>query len=80
MTQKMNASLERQTKGIMDVSRSIDEIDASTQQNAAMVEQIASTSENIINEVLLLEQHVQQFNLPNPSQEQANIPLLTTLH
>jgi hypothetical protein len=28
----------------------------------------------------LLEQHVQQFNLPNPSQEQANIPLLTTLH
>ncbi|OYZ41766.1 MAG: hypothetical protein B7Y18_01730 [Thiotrichales bacterium 24-47-4] len=80
MTQKMNASLERQTKGIMDVSRSIDEIDASTQQNAAMVEQIASTSENIINEVLLLEQHVQQFNLPTPSEKQANIPLLTTLH
>lgn len=80
MTQKMNRSLERQTQGIIDVSRSIDEIDAGTQQNAAMVEQIASTSENIINEVLLLEQHVQQFNLPNPSQEQANTPLLTTLH
>ena len=80
MTQKMNRSLERQTQGIIDVSRSIDEIDAGTQQNAAMVEQIASTSENIINEVLLLEQHVQQFNLPNPSQEQANTPLLKTLH
>ena len=80
MTQKMNASLERQTKGIMDVSQSIDEIDASTQQNAAMVEQIASTSENIINEVLQLEQHVQQFTLPNPSQQKVSIPQLPTLH
>lgn len=78
MTQKMNASLERQTKGIMDVSQSIDEIDASTQQNAAMVEQIASTSENIINEVLMLEQHVEQFNLP--TKNQAHTALLTTLH
>lgn len=80
MTQKMNTSLERQTKGITDVSRSIDEIDASTQQNAAMVEQIASTSENIINEVLLLEQHVQQFNLPTSSRARTNDSLLLTLH
>ncbi len=80
MTQKMNHSLERQTKGILDVSRSIDEIDASTQQNAAMVEQIASTSENIINEVILLEQHVQQFNLPQPTQKHSNSLQLTTYH
>jgi methyl-accepting chemotaxis protein len=81
MTQKMNASLERQTKGIVDVSRAIDEIDASTQQNAAMVEEIASTSQNIINEVLQLEQHVQQFNLPKTFDEQSSIPLLSnTLH
>ena len=78
MTQKMNSSLERQTKGIMDVGRSIDEIDAGTQQNAAMVEQIASTSENIINEVLMLEQHLEQFNLP--TQTQTHGVLLTTLH
>jgi methyl-accepting chemotaxis protein len=80
MTQKMNNSLERQTKGIMDVSHSIDEIDAGTQQNAAMVEQIASTSENIINEVLLLEQHVQQFNLPHTPPHQVSAPKLPMLH
>jgi methyl-accepting chemotaxis protein len=81
MTQKMNSSLERQTKGIVDVSRAIDDIDASTQQNAAMVEEIASTSQNIINEVLQLEQHVQQFNLPKTFDEQSSIPLLSnTIH
>lgn len=78
MTQKMNQLLLRQTKGIGEISQSLDEIDASTQQNAAMVEQIASTSENIINEVLQLEQHVQQFNLPAVVSN--NTPALVTLH
>jgi len=80
MTQDMKVSLERQTKGIMDVSRSIDDIDASTQQNAAMVEEIASTSENIMNEVLLLEKHVQQFNLPRPLENNEGPLKLTKVH
>jgi len=81
MTQKMNTSLSRQTQGIKDVGRSIDDIDASTQQSAAMVEEIASTSENIMNEVLLLEKHVKQFNLPKPLQnDDRSLRLLTKVH
>jgi methyl-accepting chemotaxis protein len=63
MTESMNEALNRQSVGIREVSKALEDIDATTQQNASMVEQIASTSDNIISEVLMLEEHMDQFNL-----------------
>ncbi len=63
MTEKMTLALNRQSEGIIEVSQALEDIDASTQQNASMVEQIASTSDNIISEVLMLEERMEQFRL-----------------
>jgi methyl-accepting chemotaxis protein len=63
MTESMNEALNRQSIGIREVSKALEDIDATTQQNASMVEQIASTSDNIISEVLMLEEHMDQFHL-----------------
>jgi methyl-accepting chemotaxis protein len=63
LTEKMHLALDRQSNGIHEVSQALEEIDKTTQQNAAMVEQIASTSDNIISEVLTLEYRIDQFRL-----------------
>lgn len=60
---KMNQALARQSHGIHQVTEALGEIDESTQQNAALVEQIATTSSNIIEEVLGLEDKVSGFKL-----------------
>lgn len=60
---KMNQALARQSQGIHEVTEALEEIDESTQQNAALVEQIATTSSNIIEEVLGLENKVSGFKL-----------------
>ncbi len=63
MIVKMNQALELQSHGIQQVTEALGEIDESTQQNAALVEQIATTSTNIIEEVLGLEHKVSGFKL-----------------
>ncbi|UQB43127.1 hypothetical protein JX580_04390 [Thiomicrospira microaerophila] len=62
---KMNRSLEQQSKGIHEVTDALSDIDQATQQNAALVEQIATTSTHIIEEVLGLEHKVSGFKLRN---------------
>ena len=61
MIATMHQSLERQTNGIQEVSHALNEIDEATQQNAALVEEIASTSANIIEQVRGLEESVKTF-------------------
>ena len=63
MIENMNTALIRQNNGISAVNEALSAIDSTTQQNAALVEQIASTSSNIIHEVTRLEQKVSQFKL-----------------
>lgn len=72
MTEKMTTALNRQSSGILEVSSALEDIDASTQQNASMVEQIASTSDNIISEVLTLEARMEKFRLLSHQQAPAN--------
>jgi methyl-accepting chemotaxis protein len=60
---KMTRALEQQNQGIHEVTQALSDIDESTQQNAALVEQIATTSSNIIEEVLGLEHKVSGFKL-----------------
>jgi methyl-accepting chemotaxis protein len=79
MTDKMNQALNRQSEGILEVSRALEDIDASTQQNASMVEQIASTSDSIISEVLMLETRMEKFQLlagKTPSANDLLVPML----
>ncbi|WP_127471468.1 methyl-accepting chemotaxis protein [Thiomicrorhabdus aquaedulcis] len=61
MIATMHQSLERQTNGIQEVSHALNEIDEATQQNAALVEEIASTSANIIEQVRGLEESIKTF-------------------
>lgn len=70
---KMNTALNRQNEGIKEVNEALSAIDQTTQQNAALVEQIASTSTSIIQEVSRLEQKVSQFKLADKP-----APLLTS--
>lgn len=71
MILKMNKALELQSHGIKEVTEALSEIDESTQQNAALVEQIATTSSHIIEEVLGLETKVSGFKLVKPKTKQA---------
>jgi methyl-accepting chemotaxis protein len=64
MANQMTDSLSAQTHGIGEVSQALDDIDESTQQNAALVEEVATTSNTIIEQVLALETKVQDFQLP----------------
>ncbi|WP_373018921.1 methyl-accepting chemotaxis protein, partial [Thiomicrorhabdus sp.] len=63
MVEEMNQSLQKQSHGIQEVSHALNEIDNATQQNAALVEQIASTSSNIIDQVKGLETTVNAFKV-----------------
>lgn len=57
----MQLSLETQTQGIQKVSLALNEIDDSTQQNAALVEEISTTSSSIIDQVRYLESSTKNF-------------------
>ncbi len=61
MIDSMQLSLEKQTQGIQKVSLSLNEIDDSTQQNAALVEEISTTSSSIIEQVRYLESSTKTF-------------------
>lgn len=61
MIDSMQISLEKQTQGIQKVSLSLNEIDDSTQQNAALVEEISTTSSSIIDQVRYLESSTKNF-------------------
>ncbi len=61
MIDSMQISLEKQTQGIQKVSLSLNEIDDSTQQNAALVEEISTTSSSIIDQVRYLESSTKSF-------------------
>ncbi|MEA3405902.1 MAG: methyl-accepting chemotaxis protein, partial [Pseudomonadota bacterium] len=68
MVTDMYENLEKQSQEIKQVNLAINEIDDSTQQNAALVEEIASTSSTIIHQVNDLDQSVNSFKiveLPN---------------
>ncbi|MBE0471588.1 MAG: HAMP domain-containing protein [Methyloprofundus sp.] len=71
MILKMNKALELQSHGIKEVTEALSEIDESTQQNAALVEQISTTSSHIIEQVLGLETKVSGFKLVKPKAQQA---------
>lgn len=61
MIDTMQISLAKQTQGIQKVSLALNEIDDSTQQNAALVEEISTTSSSIIEQVRYLESSTQTF-------------------
>lgn len=61
MIDSMQISLEKQTQGIQKVSLALNEIDDSTQQNAALVEEISTTSSSIIEQVRYLESSTKTF-------------------
>lgn len=61
MIESMQTSLEKQTQGIQKVSFALNEIDDSTQQNAALVEEISTTSSSIIEQVRYLESSTSTF-------------------
>ncbi len=74
MSDKMNRSLGLQAHGIQEVTAALEHIDGTTQQNASLVEQIASTSDSIISEVLTLEERIEQFRLLATHTQPANQP------
>lgn len=57
------ASLE-QTAGIQQVNRVVMQMDEMTQQNAALVEEAASASESLKQQVKLLQQQIEFFKIP----------------
>ena len=64
----MHKNLEQQVIGIEEISRAFNSLDDTTQQNAALVEEIASTSVNIITQMQALESSVNSFKfLPTTS-------------
>jgi len=64
----MHQNLEKQVTGIEEISRAFNAVDDTTQQNAALVEEIASTSVNIIAQMQALENSVNSFEiLPSTS-------------
>jgi len=56
-------NLKQQVQGIQEINRTFNEIDSTTQQNATLVEQVASTSVNITNNMQELEKSVKTFQL-----------------
>lgn len=59
----MHRNLEQQVIGIQDISRDFNAVDDTTQQNAALVEEISSTSLNIISQMQTLENSVDNFKV-----------------
>jgi len=59
----MHKNLEKQVTDIEEISRAFNAVDDTTQQNAALVEEIASTSVNIIGQMQALENSVNSFKI-----------------
>jgi methyl-accepting chemotaxis protein len=68
MIDNMHLSLQKQTQGIQKVSLALNEIDDSTQQNAALVEEISTTSSSIMEQVRYLESSTKTFKTLNAIQ------------
>ncbi len=60
---EMHLNLEQQVSGIQEISLAFNAIDNTTQQNAALVEEISSTSVNIIRQMQALEGSVDTFKV-----------------
>ncbi|OEF96585.1 methyl-accepting chemotaxis protein [Desulfuribacillus alkaliarsenatis] len=65
---EISASLKEQTVAASDIRRAIDELNQVTQQNASLVEEIASSSENMSSESMELARLVSVFKVDNDSQ------------
>ncbi|KUJ71854.1 methyl-accepting chemotaxis protein [Thiomicrospira sp. WB1] len=74
MANQMTESLSAQNAGINEVSQALSDIDEATQQNAALVEEVASTSNTIIEQVLALETKVQDFQLTDAPNDERYDP------
>ncbi|MGF7186221.1 methyl-accepting chemotaxis protein [Desulfitispora alkaliphila] len=66
------ASLREQTTSAADIRIAIDELNQATQQNASLVEEIASASENMSSEAIDLNELVSRFKL-NPDTESSTL-------
>ena len=60
---EMHRNLEQQVSGIQEINHAFNAIDDTTQQNAALVEEISSTSVNIISKMQELENSVGSFKV-----------------
>lgn len=68
---EMHNNLQQQVQGIQEINHAFNQIDSTTQQNASLVEEIASTSITIIAQMKDLEQSVGRFKLlPVPINKQ----------
>jgi methyl-accepting chemotaxis protein len=67
MMKSMNTSLSAQGRGIAQVSQALEEIAHVTQHNAALVEEVAQTSESIIASVQGVEEQLLSFRLRQPT-------------
>ena len=64
---EISASLREQTFAATDIRKAIDELNQVTQQNASLVEEIASSSENMSSEAITLAKLVSIFKLNSDS-------------
>jgi methyl-accepting chemotaxis protein len=66
--EEIAASSNEQATGIDELNRAIAQIDNTTQQNAATVEELASTSDSLSNEAMTLAASVSRFTVSNEKQ------------
>ena len=76
MMNGMQHSLKQQTHGINEVTESLQQINDVTQQNAALVEEVAQTSESIIASVQGVEERLQSFKLRQASEVANDVLML----
>ena len=64
---EISAATLQQTRGIGDVSEAVIQLDQSTQQNAALVEQSAAAADSLKQQTRLLTEAVSSFKLSSHS-------------
>ncbi len=68
LVEEVSTASHEQETGMVSVNGSVSELDQSTQQNAALVEQIASTADSLKGHARKLVETVEFFRLPQPQQ------------
>ncbi|WP_411569761.1 methyl-accepting chemotaxis protein [Pectobacterium cacticida] len=69
---------DEQSRGISQISQAIVEMDSTTQQNAALVEQSAAAADSLEEQAKLLKQAVSVFRLANSQQEETPASITLT--
>ncbi|MEH0833016.1 methyl-accepting chemotaxis protein [Pectobacterium cacticida] len=69
---------DEQSRGISQISQAIVEMDSTTQQNAALVEQSAAAADSLEEQAKLLKQAVSVFRLANSQQEETPASIALT--